>query len=75
MNNHSGLHVRILHSIPILMSAVQVFLDQRMVALSHLVGMEQLGYETDIGLDLEVRSKEKPSIVKHFPISFSPCRP
>lgn len=33
---------RIIHSLPLLMSAVQVFYQDKMVAVAHLVGMDQL---------------------------------
>jgi len=33
---------RVVHSIPLLMSAVQVFHADQMVAMSHLIGTDQL---------------------------------
>jgi len=33
---------RVVHSIPLLMSAVQVFYTEQMVAVSHLIGTDQL---------------------------------
>ena len=36
------------------MSAVHVLYDNRMAVLAHLVGLEQLGYEADLGLNYHV---------------------
>ena len=40
----------IIHSLPLLMSAVQVFCKDQMAVVAHLVGLEQLGYESELGL-------------------------
>ena len=48
--------VYLIHSISLLMSAVQVFCGGKMAVVAHLVGLEQLGYETDLGLTTAVRS-------------------
>ena len=49
--------VYLIHSISLLMSAVQVFCGGKMAVVAHLVGLEQLGYETDLGLTTAVRGK------------------
>ena len=49
--------VYLIHSISLLMSAVQVFCGGKMAVVAHLVGLEQLGYETDLGLTTAVRSQ------------------
>ena len=36
------------------MSAVQVFVADKMSVVAHLVGLEQLGYEKELGLNLNV---------------------
>ena len=40
----------LIHSLPLLMSAVQIFSGDQMAVVGHLVGLEQLGYEKDIGM-------------------------
>jgi hypothetical protein len=45
----------IVHSLPLLMSAVQIFVADRMSVVAHLVGLEQIGYEKELGLNLNVR--------------------
>ena len=43
--NHTGevtFTCRFIHSLPLLMSAVQVFYHDRMAAVAHLVGSDQL---------------------------------
>ena len=44
----------LIHSLPLLMSAVQIFTGDQMAVVAHLVGLEQVGYETDLGLDMKV---------------------
>ena len=51
--------VYLIHSISLLMSAVQVFCGGKMAVVAHLVGLEQLGYETDLGLTTAVREIER----------------
>lgn len=46
--------VYLIHSLPLLMSAVQIFCGDKMAVVAHLVGLEQLGYETDLGLTTAV---------------------
>ena len=44
----------IVHSLPLLMSAVQIFVKDRMSVVAHLVGIDQIGYEKELGLTLNV---------------------
>ena len=45
----------LIHSLPLLMSTVQVFCKDQMAVVAHLVGLEQLGYESELGLTSIVR--------------------
>ena len=45
----------LIHSLPLLMSAVQIFCGDKMAVVAHLAGLEQLGYETELGLTQAVR--------------------
>ena len=47
----------LIHSLPLLMSTVQVFCKDQMAVVAHLVGLEQLGYESELGLTSIVRKK------------------
>ncbi len=55
-SSHSDcpLRVRVLHSTGIMMSAVQLLYNHKLTVLAHLVGIEQMGYEADLGLKFEV---------------------
>ena len=44
----------LIHSLPLLMSAVQIFCGEKMAVVAHLAGLDQLGYETELGLNLAV---------------------
>ena len=44
----------LIHSLPLLMSAVQIFTGDQMAVVAHLVGLEQIGYETELGMNLSV---------------------
>ena len=44
----------LIHSLPLLMSAVQIFTGDQMAAVAHLVGLEQIGYELDLGMNMSV---------------------
>ena len=55
-NGSKPMTVYLIHSISLLMSAVQVFCGGKMAVVAHLVGLEQLGYETDLGLTTAVRT-------------------
>ncbi len=37
-----------------MMSAVQLLYDNRLACIAHLVGLEQLGYEAELGLGFNV---------------------
>ena len=41
----------LIHSLPLLMSAVQIYSGDRMAVVAHLVGLEQLGFEKDLGMN------------------------
>lgn len=47
----------LIHSLPLLMSAVQIFCGDKMAVVAHLVGLEQLGYETELGLTQAVKKR------------------
>ncbi len=49
----------LIHSLPLLMSAVQIFCGDKMAVVAHLVGLEQLGYETELGLTQAVRRETR----------------
>ena len=44
----------LIHSLPLLMSAVQIFTGDQMAVVAHLIGLEQIGYETELGMNLSV---------------------
>ena len=44
----------LIHSLPLLMSAVQIFTGDQMAVVAHLVGLEQIGYETELGMNHNV---------------------
>ena len=46
----------LIHSLPLKMSAIQIFVGDKMACVSHLVGEDTIGGETDLQLDGEVQS-------------------
>jgi hypothetical protein len=48
--------VYLIHSLPLLMSAVQIFTGDQMAVVAHLVGLEQIGYESELGMNHSVSS-------------------
>ena len=46
----------LIHSLPLKMSAIQIFVGDKMACVSHLVGEDTIGGETDLQLDGEVWS-------------------
>lgn len=48
---------RVIHSIPMLMSAIQVFYHDKMVTVAHLIGPEQLPCSSEVRLALVVLQK------------------
>ena len=46
----------LIHSLPLKMSAIQIFVGDKMACVSHLVGEDTIGGETDLQLDGEVRN-------------------
>ena len=46
--------VYVIHSLPLLMSVIQVFIKERMVMVCHLVGADTIGHEKGFGLDMKV---------------------
>ena len=51
----------LIHSLPLKMSAIQIFVGDKMACVSHLVGEDTIGGETDLQLDGEVRN---PNFIK-----------
>ena len=49
----------LIHSLPCLMSAVQIFCGDRMAVVAHLVGVDQLGYEKELGMTPSVMKNDK----------------
>ena len=45
----------LIHSLPLKMSAIQIFVGDKMACVSHLVGEDTIGGEIDLQLDGEVR--------------------
>ena len=45
----------LIHSLPLKMSAIQIFVGDKMACVSHLVGEDTIGGGTDLQLDGEVR--------------------
>ena len=54
-NKAKPMTVYLIHSLPLLMSAVQIYCGGNMAVVAHLVGLEQLGYETLLGMTKAVR--------------------
>ncbi|XP_071745850.1 uncharacterized protein [Lepeophtheirus salmonis] len=50
--------VYLIHSLPLLMSAVQIFVQDKMAVVAHLVGLEQLGYERELGMTNDVMKND-----------------
>ena len=48
----------LIHSLPLQQSAVQIFCADKMSVVAHLVGLEQLGYEKTIGLNMAVMKND-----------------
>ena len=44
----------VIHSLPLLMSVIQIFIKEKMVILCHLVGRDTIGYEKGLGLEIKV---------------------
>jgi hypothetical protein len=44
------LTVYVIHSLPCLMSVIQIFLEDKMVMVGHLVTHDTIGYEKKLGL-------------------------
>ena len=42
---------RVIHSVPLMMSAVQVYYRDRMAAVSHLIGTDQLPIPSQVGVE------------------------
>ena len=45
----------LIHSLPLKMSAIQIYVGDKMTCVSHLVGEDTIGGETDLQLDGEVQ--------------------
>ena len=48
----------LIHSLPLKMSAIQIFVGDKMACVSHLVGEDTIGGEIDLQLDGEVRRQK-----------------
>ena len=48
----------LIHSLPLKMSAIQIFVGDKMACVSHLVGEDTIGGGTDLQLDGEVRRQK-----------------
>ena len=48
------MSVYLIHSLPLKMSAIQIFVGDKMACVSHLVGEDTIGWEKDLELDGEV---------------------
>lgn len=59
---------RIIHSLPLAMSVVQIFYYDKMVAVSHLIGCEQLPIRTQVAENsipvLDTKVKERAFLIK-----------
>ena len=53
-NGGRPLTAYLIHSIPLLQSAVQIFAGDKMTVVAHLVGLEQIGYEKILGMSMGV---------------------
>jgi len=53
------LTAHILHSLPLLMSAIQIYRGDKMALVAHLVGVDQIGYETRLGLTPDVMKNKR----------------
>jgi hypothetical protein len=53
-NGERPLMAYLIHSLPLLQSAVQIFAGDKMSVAAHLVGLEQLGYEKMLGMSMAV---------------------
>lgn len=51
--NHFEFTARVIHSIPLKMSAVQLFRKDKMVSVGHLIGTDQLPTIKNVGLDFQ----------------------
>ena len=47
--------IYIVHSIPLLMSVVQVFVNDRMAFVSHLIKADSVGSEKHLGINFKVK--------------------
>ena len=56
----------LIHSLPLKMSAIQIFVGDKMACASHLVGEDTIGGETDLQLDGEVRRPNFLNIKNHL---------
>ena len=44
------MSVYVIHSLPLMMSVIQIFVEDKMVLVGHLVGQDTIGYEESLGL-------------------------
>ena len=50
---------RVIHSLPLKMSAIQIFQDSKMVAISHLIGLDQLPKKPEVGVIVWIIFKQE----------------
>ena len=55
MTEKKLMSVYLIHSLPLKMSAIQIFVGDKMACVSHLVGEDTIGWEKELQLDNEVR--------------------
>ena len=55
-NGEKQLSVYVIHSLLTLMSVVQLYLEEKMVMVCHLVSADTIGYEKALGLDNQVQT-------------------
>ena len=49
------LSVYLIHSLPLKMSAIQVFVKDKMAVVAHLVGKDTIGYEANLEIDQQFK--------------------
>jgi len=56
----------LIHSLPLKMSAIQIFVGDKMACVSHLVGEDTIAGEADLQLDGEVRNPNFLKLEDYF---------
>ena len=63
------LSVYVIHSLPTLMSVVQLYVEDKMVMVCHLVSADTIGYEKALGLDNQVWIEFTMNCIKIIDVS------